>query len=167
MRQIDPISPRQYQALVLILCLFLTGCGWQKKISFQAPDGQQQVLILQPWPENSWGFRIDLANRGERHTVYSHKGESFINFIHVYWSDDSGLFAVLATGSTCIKFAYDIQQHREIAFERMKEAMAASIRAEYHLDRDKRGDRIDPIDWAWSYPAHLVFSRLHPEAISK
>jgi hypothetical protein len=145
--------------------LLLSGCGWQNKMSFPAPDGREQVMVLQPWPENSWGFRIELAAPAAHQILFERKRESFIYFIHVYWSPDSKSFAVLATGLTQIQFAYDIEHHhQEIPFDRLRAAMAASIKNEYHLDRNNRGDPVDPLDWARTAPAHFTFTRLHPRA---
>jgi hypothetical protein len=151
-------------SIVALCLLLLSGCGWQDKMSFPAPDGGEQVVILETWPDNSWGFRIELAALGTHQIVFERKRESFIYFIHVYWSADSTTFAVVATGLTQIQFAYDVKHHQEIPFDRLRAATAASIRAEYHLDRDSRGDPIDPLDWARTSPAHFAFTRLHPRA---
>jgi len=77
------------------------------------------------------------------------------------------MFAVRATGFTRVQFAYDVKRRREVPFEEMKETMAASIREAYGLGKDGKGRPIDPLEWAWSYRGEMVFSKLHPEAISK
>ena len=167
MRPMSHTGLKPYYALLVFSSLCLSGCGWRPKISFPAPDGHHQIVILQPWLMNPWGFRIDLVTPNDKRTVYSQRGDVFIYFVHVCWSADSLSFALLATGSTTIDFAYDIKSNREIPFDRLKDAMAASIRGEYHLDRDKAGNPINPIDWASSHAAHVAFSDLHPEAVTK
>src|SRR5215469_8244880 len=152
---------------LMLFCLLLNGCGWQTKISFPSPDGQKSVRILQPWPANSWGFKIELETGGNRAVVYERRKESIIYFMHVCWSRDSNSFAVLAAGFTQIQFAYDLRQRKEIPFQIMKDAMASSIRTTYRLDKDEAGTPIDPFEWAWSHKGSAGFTQLHPEAISK
>jgi hypothetical protein len=66
-----------------------------------------------------------------------------------------GLFT---TGLTRWQVAFDIQNHREIPFDRIRGDLAAGMRNAYKVPLQE-----DPLQWASTTDAFSAFFRLHPD----
>jgi hypothetical protein len=142
----------------LLIPLFAAGCGWQHTMTFPSPSRKAAIEIWQKGIDNSWGARVELVTAKSRTVLYRAPRESYIYFVHVYWSSDESKVGVLATGLTIFRVACDTGTGASIPFEDIRQDVGKSIRATYHVPVGE-----DPIQWAAMADAQVEFSKAHPE----
>jgi hypothetical protein len=143
-------------SIVISLCAAHSGCGWQKQLVFSGPDNAV-MNIRQPWPANGWGLQLQLCQKGMCEVVYSLRGDVFLHFAEVYWSDDATKVGVVTCSEPYLRFAYDRIHRTEIPFTQLAEPMRAQMRRAYSLDASA-----DPLLWACSDDATSRFAKAHP-----
>jgi hypothetical protein len=142
----------------LLIPLLFAGCGWQHTMTFRSPSRKAAIEIWQKGIDNSWGARVELVTTKGRTVLYRIPSESYIYFVHVYWSPDEAKVGVLGTGHTIFSVACNTATGALIPFEKIREDFGKSIRATYHVPPQE-----DPIQWAAMADAQVEFSKLHPE----
>ena len=134
--------------LTTLAIVGLSGCGWERKASFESPSPGTRIEVQQPFPANGWGVRLELKSKGTTKTLYQLRGDVFLNFVDVAWAPDTSSVAVLTCGTPRIRLAYSLGISRDIPFQQMEPVVAASIRRRYRLDEHQSNK--DVFDWACS-----------------
>ena len=142
-----------------LIALVIPGCGWQHTMTFRSPSGKRAIEIWQKGIDNSWGARVELVTPTGRTVLDRVPRDSYIYFVHVYWSPDETRVGVVGTGFAYFHLACNTATGTQIPFEHIREEMAQSIRATYHLPAAED----DPIQWAAMSEAGIEFFRRHPE----
>lgn len=75
---------------LLVVALLSSACGWKRTMLFQSPSNLASIEILQTRLDNSWGVRLELVASGRRTVLLEKRREAFVNFVHVYWSQEIG-----------------------------------------------------------------------------
>ena len=145
--------------LALFAAVFMTGCGWQHTMTFRSPSGKRAIEIWQRGIDNSWGARVELVTPARTAVLDQLDRDTYIYFVHVYWSPDESRIGVVGTGFAIFHLACDTTTGREVPFEEVRKQVAESIRTTYHLSPDVE----DPIQWAAMSGAGFEFFKRHPE----
>jgi hypothetical protein len=139
--------------------IFFQGCAYQRTMRFASPSGKYGVEVWQTRLDNSWGAKLVLTGPGRNLVIAESSREANINFVHVYWSPDERLVGVVVTGLIIWHVAADTTTGRPTPFETMRDEVARSIRATYHVPAAET----DPIGWAALNEAQVAFFKLHPK----
>jgi hypothetical protein len=144
---------------IIVLALALLGQGCAKRtMSFPSPSHRAAVEIWQNSFDNSWGARAELITPRGRTTLIQSGRDTFLYFVHVYWSADETKVGVLARGGVRWEIGFDARINQPIPFEKIRSDFAGSMATLYNLAQGT-----DPIDWADSSEASQAFFKLHPE----
>ena len=157
MRYADPLL-----ALSFLCVALLTGCGWEQKFRSRAEGRDAEVVIQQRLPANSWGTRILVNAAGHRNSIYQYRGDSFLQFIDIAWTENREVFTVVTCGTPYIKMAYNIRRGGSIPFEPLEAVAIAHIRTAYHLEPTMSSAEV--MAWACSWDGTHAFLKRHPEA---
>ena len=122
-------SKRPWLLVALVVPLVMTGCGWQHTMTFRSPSRRAAVEIWQKGIDNSWGSRVELVTPKGSTVIYRLSTDSFIYFVHVYWSPDETRVGVVGTGYGSFHLARSTVTGAPIPFEQIRDEMANSIRA--------------------------------------
>ena len=106
------------------------------------------------------GARFELVTAHRREVLAkSSASVNIIDFVHVYWSPGEQRVGILETGYIPQELAFDLTLGRPIPFASIRNDLAKSIAAAYHLSPEIT----DPIGWAHLMDASFAFFKLHPE----
>lgn len=125
---------------------------------FRSPSRKASVVIRQVRYANELGMQVQLLSDGRQTNVFESHRETWIYFVHAYWSPDEKVVGVVATGMNYFELAFDTRTGKAAPFSSIQKGTAQSIRSAYNLTNEK-----DPITWAHLSDAHEAFARLHPE----
>jgi hypothetical protein len=147
-------------SLIVVLALAVLGqsCGWQKTMRFPSPSGKAAIEIWQTRIDNSWGFRAELISPRGRTALFDRRRDTFVYFVHVYWSSDETKVGIVTRGFCRYEGAFDAVTNQQITFEQIRKDLTESIRTTYEVPQG-----VDPVNWADTSEAHTAFFRLHPE----
>jgi len=144
--------------LPLTTLLLASGCGWKKTMNFPSPSGRNRVEIWQPRLDNSMGLRIELVSSGKRTLLYHSPNDAIVYFAHVCWSNDERTVGILATGTGNWQLAFHTENGQSLPFEQIRDDLRRSIASTYSVPQG-----LDPVNWAASSEAQIVFFKRHPE----
>lgn len=145
--------------------LFTVSCsGWERKAVFRGSSSHIAVEIQQPFPANGWGIRVLLiTDEGTPTTLYELRGDVFLDFADVAWSQNDTAVAIFTCGTPPIRLGYSPAEHKFIPFNELRSVTAEHIRREYAADKQGISDS-DILSWACSTGGKDAFLRLHPDA---
>ena len=152
--------------LIVFSVAALSGCGWERKVVFRAPSETALIEIQQPFPANGWGIRVLLEAKGQRKTIYTMRGDVFLDFADAAWSKDGETVAVFTCGTPFVRLAYNVATNNFVSFSNMEQTLAAHIRKEYKEYRPTVQDRADSatLEWACSQEGKNTFSSRYPNS---
>jgi hypothetical protein len=153
--QVNRLVPRYL--FVSLFLITVSGCGWRKTMTFPSPSHKAAIEVLQRPLANELGILVQFVSSERKITLYERRREAFVNFVHVYWSQDQTTVGVFAAGSLSFGVALDTRSGKEVAFQQVEPDIRQSIRNTYHL-----ADADDPLQWAWSSAGATAFAKLHP-----
>lgn len=148
--------------ITAVLWICLAGCGWEQKATFRSPSSTKTVVLDQPFPMNMSGLRILLTTKEHTKTLYSARGDTFVEFADVAWSDHETITVVFTCGSPAVRLAYRSKDETFIEFAQMLPLLMRHIRDHYHLDPSITDDHTSA--WACSSEGKAAFLRLYPSA---
>jgi hypothetical protein len=146
--------------------LLLTGCGWEKKVSFTEPSGDATIEILEPFPINASGIRVVLKEGGRRAALYDKRADIFFSFADVVWPKDRGSVAVFAClGGATIELAFDRIRREPKPLGPLSHMVAQHIRANYSVPSEISTDA-EIFKWACS-DGEKQFQARYPESAAR
>lgn len=148
-------------AILILVCVVLSSCGWEQKISFSSPSGKRHLEVWQPRVENVSGMELRLREGSGSRLIYKSPGEAYVYFAEAFWTKDERQVAILVVGTSSYPLAYDLSIRKLIPFDRLKNGIAEQIAKDYQRPR-----KDEAIDWASTNEAWDQFRRLHPTAVS-
>jgi hypothetical protein len=144
--------------VLLMLAVTQSNCGSHRTMVFPSPSNGYRIEVWQTAIDNSWGARFELVSANKHLLLYRLPRESFVSFVHVYWSPDETSAAVVGAAIAPFSFAVATNSGASVPFDSLRPQMAESIARTYHLPLGE-----DPIAWAGSDDARRAFRGLHPE----
>ena len=118
------------------------------------------IDIQQPFPANGWGLRILLKNRETTKVMYEVRGDVFLNFADVAWSEPSQTVRIFVCGTPTVRVAYDMKRGASVPFDRIESILATDIKSRYHVN----GNTKEVYEWACADEGESAFLRAHPGA---
>jgi hypothetical protein len=127
-------EPARHIAMVL-LAFVLISCGWQRKASFQGPSNVT-VEFDQPFPINAAAIRVLLKKDQRIITLANLKGDTYLSFADVWFSQDGRFVAAYAcTSGPKLQLAYDLSAGKAIAFDILRSQLAKHVVVKYRMSR--------------------------------
>ena len=158
------MHPKKPIPILLLVCT--VACSlWERKIVFAGSSSTDLLEINEPFPENGWGLQIVLHRKGTKRTLYQLRGDVFLNFADVVWTNDDATVSVYTCGTPALKLAYSGNEANPTPFSATAGSVAAHIRAQYAL-RPETSDS-DVLAWACSPEGEAAFHSRHPEATAR
>ena len=145
--------------LTVAIATLAAGCGWHKNLTFQSPTGRYAIEIWQTGLASEYGTRVVLVSGESRTSVFEDRREPIIYFFHVYWSQDEGKVAVVATGFSIWQIAADTTIGKKIPFEPLRAAVGQSLRQMYNIPSSVG----DPVGEVGLSDYQFLVRCLHPE----
>jgi hypothetical protein len=144
---------------IITLAISLVGQSCMKRtMTFPSPSHRSTVEVWQRSIENSWGAQAVLVTSLGRKTLVESKRDSFLYFVHVYWSPDETKVGIIGRGAVIWEEAFDITNNRPIPFEGVRADVFRSMAKTYDIPTG-----MNPVDWSWSSEATTAFFKLHRE----
>jgi hypothetical protein len=143
---------------IAFLSLATLSCGLQKTMTFKSPSGSMAIEVWQTRIDNTWGTRIDLLTASGRQKLLDNTREAHVSFVHVYWTPDERIVAVVVTGANQFHIAAATATGVGVPFASVRNQVARSISETYHLPPN-----VDAIGWSSMADAQAEFFRIHPE----
>lgn len=115
----------------------LCACGWKTRQVYRSPDGEAEVLVLQPSAPWMTGMSVAVRSRGKEKLFHRSRGDDFFTATEVYWSDDGRLVGVFICNELVLRLAVYRGNLEEAPFTSVERVLETNIRARYDVPSEE------------------------------